>query len=186
MNNNAKRQRQSKLLTIKELKDILHLSGRARTSSLLFCFGSSFISKLIQAKTRLYPGEKVPSHVALIYYGYVYESTTDAVKIGKKRIPAGVRRWLLEDFLKSELKKETLYYIYPWSKINLKTLEDNVHRPYGIDHILDFLFTDESDGDGDGLICSQYVNMAANVIKSPCPSPAELFRVVRLPGGTRS
>ena len=52
---------------------------------ILFCFGNSFISHLIQAKTQVNRKERVPSHVAMIYGSYVYESTTDEAKVNKKR-----------------------------------------------------------------------------------------------------
>ena len=51
---------------------------------ILFCFGNSFISRLIQAKTQVNRKERVPSHVAMIYGSYVYESTTDVAKVTKR------------------------------------------------------------------------------------------------------
>lgn len=144
---------------------------------ILFCFGNSFISHLIQAKTQVNRKERVPSHVAMIYGSYVYESTTDEAKVNKKRIPKGVRRWQLKDFLKNEKKKDTQYYLVDYPNMDYNKMEDNIHRPYGIDYILDYMLKDGSDGDGDGLICSQYCNIVCNIIPDrECVTPAELFR----------
>ncbi len=143
---------------------------------LLFCFGTSFISKLIQAKTRQHPYEQVPSHVAVIFGNYIYESTTEVVKVNKKTIPSGVRRWLITDFIKNEKKKDTAYFFYPVI-LQLETAESFVHYPYGKDIILDYLLQDGSDGSKYGLICSQYANkVAGEPINQEVVSPAELFR----------
>ena len=143
---------------------------------LLFCFGTSFISQLIQAKTRLHPYEQVPSHVAVIFDKSIYESTTEIVKVNKKTIPSGVGRWLITDYLKNEKTKETSYYFYPVI-IRLDIAEEFVHYPYGKDIILDYLLQDGSDGSKYGLICSQYANkVAGNPINQEVVSPAELFR----------
>ncbi|MCM1324189.1 MAG: hypothetical protein NC218_08500 [Acetobacter sp.] len=145
-------------------------------SGLLFCFGTSFISKIIQAKTRQHSYEQVPSHVAVVFNNYIYESTTEIVKINKKTIPSGVRRWLITDYLKSEKKKDTSYFFYPFI-ISLDTAESFVHYPYGKDIILDYLLQDGSDGSKYGLICSQYANkVIGSPIKQEVVSPAELFR----------
>lgn len=145
-------------------------------SGLLFCFGTSFISQLIQAKTRLHPYEQVPSHVAVVFNNYIYESTTEVVHINKKIIPAGVRRWLITDYLKSERRKDTSYFFYPMV-IALDTAEYFVHYPYGKDIILDYLLQDGSDGSKYGLICSQYANKVAGFpINQEVVSPAELYR----------
>lgn len=143
---------------------------------LLFCFGNSFISKLIQAKTRNNLAEKVPSHVAVIFGNYIYESTTEVVKVNKKIIPSGVRRWLITDYIKNEKTKETEYFFYP-TTLALNTAEHYVHYPYGKDIILDYLLQDGSDGSKYGLICSQYANKVAGMpIDKEVVSPAELFR----------
>lgn len=143
---------------------------------LLFCFGTSFISRLIQAKTRLHPYEQVPSHVAVIFGNYIYESTTEVVKVNKKTIPAGVRRWLIADFIKNEKKKDTQYFFYPMI-VHLDMAEQFVHYPYGKDIILDYLLRDGSDGSKNGLICSQYANkVVGQPINQEVVSPAELFR----------
>lgn len=160
------------LLTLEELKKGL----KQYKQGLIFCFGSSFISRVIQSKTRLYKDEAVPSHVAMIIDGkFLYESTNQSEQVGNKTIPAGVRRYLLEDFFKSEKKKLTKYYFYP---IDLLTSEAEkyIHLPYGKDIILDFLLKDGSDGDSKGLICSQYANLCSQVTDEPCPSPAVLLR----------
>lgn len=145
---------------------------------LVFCFGTSFISRLIQMKTRKYKTEKVPSHVAMVYKGYVYESTTDSVRINNKRIPQGVRRWQLEDYLKSEAEKDTSYEIYS-TELDEQLLEHYVHYPYGKDTILDYLLKDGSDGESYGLICSQYANYCCKEINAPCVTPAELYRAAK-------
>ena len=62
-----------RLLTIKELKQLITKND----TGLLFCFGTSLISRIIQAKTKLNNKEVVPSHVAIIYQGkFLYESTS--------------------------------------------------------------------------------------------------------------
>lgn len=160
------------LVKINELKKLLEKDNQY---GILFCFGTSFISKLIQAKTRLNPYEKVPSHVAIIFGGYIYESTTEIVKINKKIIPPGVRRWLLSDYLKHEKKKETSYDFFP-AVIRLGIAEEFVHRPYGKDIILDYLLEDGSDGSKNGLICSQFANKVVGYIDKEVVSPAELYR----------
>lgn len=71
--------------------DILKASILKSDTGLLFCFGTSFISRVIQAKTKLYDEEQVPSHVAMIVNGqFLYESTSAPEKLGNKRIPSGV------------------------------------------------------------------------------------------------
>ena len=163
------------LLTLSELKrkklDV--------NNGVLFCFGSSLISQIIRAKTREYVGEIVPSHVALVYGGYIYESTTEEVNVHKKHIPAGVRRWQVQDFYISESKKDTLYYFYKTDGIDTIELENNVHRPYGKDTIVDYLLADDSKGNSNGLICSQYANLCTKFIDKPCVTPAELYRAVK-------
>lgn len=149
-------------------------------TGLLFCFGSSFISRVIQAKTKEYDEELVPSHVAMIVDGqFLYESTSAPEKLGYKRIPSGVRRYLLKDFFKLEKNKNTKYYFYPCDLLNSQ-LEKYLFYPYGKDTIVDFLLKDGSDGDNKGLICSQYANICSEIlVDEPCPSPAVLFRKIR-------
>lgn len=165
----------TEIMNVKDLEEFI----RGHDNGILFCFGTSFISRLIQAKTKLYPTEIVPSHVALILGGFIYESTTESPTINKKHIPAGVRRWLLHDFIKSEKKKQTSYAVLeiPIEMVNSIVLEDSIHLPYGKDTILDFVLKDGSDGESSGLICSQYANMVTNLLpKKKCPTPAELYR----------
>ena len=160
------------LLTLEELKKEL----KNQSNGLIFCFGSSFISRVIQSKTRLYKDEAVPSHVAMLVNNkFLYESTSQPEHVGDKTIPAGVRRYLLEDFLKSEKKKLTKYYFIPIGIISGEA-EKYIHLPYGKDIILDFLLRDGSDGDSKGLICSQYANLCTRVVDESCPSPAVLLR----------
>ena len=163
------------LLTIDELRRIL----KDDDIGLLFCFGTSFISQIIQAKTRLYNGEVVPSHVAMIINDFIYESTTDEIDIGKKHIPSGVRRWLLSDFIKSEKKRNTLYYFSNAVEVHKDIAEQHIHRPYGKDTIIDYLLTDKSKGKSNGLICSQYVNLCTGLIGQSCVTPAELYREIK-------
>lgn len=163
------------LLTLSELKRM----SLDVNNGLLFCFGSSLISQLIRAKTREYAGEVVPSHVAIVYSGYIYESTTEEVNVHKKHIPSGVRRWQIKDFYSSESKKDTLYYFYKTNNIDLIELENNIHRPYGKDTIVDYLLADDSKGKSNGLICSQYANICTKIIDKPCVTPAELYRAVK-------
>lgn len=164
-----------KPVSIKTLKQILKAGNQTTTTGLLFCFGTSFISKLIQAKTRLYTGEVVPSHVAMIYNGFIYESTTSVEHVRNKTIGSGVRRWMLEDFLTCESKKKTTYVFVPYPLCGA-TLEAHVHLPYGKDTIVDYLMKDKSIGDSKGLICSQYANLCCGLIITPCCTPADLFR----------
>lgn len=161
------------LLTIDELKVFV---DSEKDRGLLFCFGTSLISQIIIAKTRLYNSEIIPSHVAMIYDGYIYESTTDEVKVNNKHIPSGVRRWQLKDYFKSEKKKDTLYYFSNSCNLDIKTMEHYIHYPYGKDTIIDYLLTDDSKGDSKGLICSQYANLCTKLIDKECVVPAELYR----------
>lgn len=146
-------------------------------SGILFCFGESFISRVIQIKTRNSKEEVVPSHVAMVYKGHLYESTSAPEKVGNKRIPSGVRRYLLKDFLKMEQGKKTRYMFYEID-LPIKLLDKYIHLPYGKDTIVDFLIKDESTGDSKGLICSQYANLVTKLLDKPCPNPAELYRKV--------
>lgn len=160
--------------------DILKASILKSDTGLLFCFGTSFISRVIQAKTKLYDEEQVPSHVAMIVNGrFLYESTSAPERLGNKRIPAGVRRYLLKDFYKLEKGKETEYYFYPCDLLSSQ-LEKYLFYPYGKDIIVDFLLRDGSDGDSKGLICSQYANICSEILADElCPTPADLFRAIR-------
>lgn len=173
----------SPILNIKELEEWME----AAHSGVLFCFGTSLISKIIQAKTRLTDTEIVPSHVAMFYGDVIYESTTDIVKVGHKTIGAGVRRWLLSDYIKSEYKKQTSYVVYELPYFDRQKADEYVHLPYGKDTILDFLLKDGSDGDSHGLICSQYANLITEILpKKKCPTPAELYRqALKNHGGLR-
>ena len=167
---------QPELLSLNTLKALICKGD----TGLLFCFGSSFISRVIQAKTKEYDEELVPSHVAMIVDGqFLYESTSAPERLGNKRIPAGVRRYLLKDFLRLERTKNTEYYFYPCS-LSSTQLEKYLFYPYGKDTIVDFLLRDGSDGDSKGLICSQYANMCSNILEDElCPTPADLFRAIR-------
>lgn len=160
------------LLNLNELKAIINKND----SGILFCIGDSFISKVIQSKTRLNKTEIVPSHVALIIDGtFLYESTSAEAKLGNKTIPAGVRRYLLKDFYRLEKNKNTTYAFYPCD-IDRTELEKYIHYPYGKDIILDFLLKDGSNGVSKGLICSQYGNRVTHLMDIDCPSPAVLYR----------
>lgn len=162
-------------LTITDLKKLIN----KRDTGILFCIGKSFISKIIQAKTRRNCKEIVPSHVALIVDGtFIYESTSQDDRLGNKTIPAGVRRYLLKDFYRLERDKGTEYLFFPCD-INKKELEKYVHYPYGKDIILDFVLKDGSNGESRGLICSQYVNKVTSIIDMPCPSPADVYRKIK-------
>lgn len=167
---------QPELLNLDTLKALICKGD----TGLLFCFGSSFISRVIQSKTKEYDEELVPSHVAMIVDGeLLYESTSASEKLGNKKIPAGVRRYLLKDFFKLEKTKDTKYYFYPCDLYHSQ-LEKHIHLPYGKDIIVDFLLKDGSEGDSKGLICSQYANLCSEILEDePCPSPAVLFREVR-------
>ena len=161
-------------LNIKELKTLIN----KRDTGILFCVGTSFISKLIQFKTRTSKTEIVPSHVAIIKDGtYLYESTSQLATLGRKTIPSGVRRYLLSDFYKLEKDKSTLYYFHP-CELDEKRLEKYIHYPYGVDTIVDFALKDGSDGISKGLICSQYGNLVTRLMDKECPSPADLFRCI--------
>ena len=160
--------------------NIRSLKGRINSKSkgILFCIGSSLVSRIIQAKTREYDDEIVPSHVAIVYDGFIYESQSNSTDIDNKTIPSGVRRFRLKDFFKSEKGKRTQYVFYPISPINEELLEKYVFLPYGIDSIVDFLLKNKSDGKSKGLICSQYANKVLQILPDePCPNPAQLFRV---------
>lgn len=172
--NNITDKPQPELLALEELKTLIQKGD----TGLLFCFGTSFISRVIQSKTKEYDNELVPSHVAIIVDGkLLYESTSAPEKVGNKNIPAGVRRYLLKDFFKLEKTKQTKYYFYP-VEIIMNKAEQYIHLPYGKDIIVDFLLKDGSDGDSKGLICSQYANLCTEILEDACPSPAVLFRKV--------
>lgn len=163
------------IINLKQLKSLIQRGD----TGILFCFGTSFISRIIQIKTRLNDKEIIPSHVALILNGeFLYESTSQPETIGRKTIPAGVRRYLLKDFYKMENKKDTTYAFFP-CKININKLEKYIHYPYGKDTIVDFFLTNGSDGVSNGLICSQYGNIVTELMDNPCPSPAVLYRYVK-------
>lgn len=160
-------------------------------SYICFAIGTSLISRIIAAKTREDDKEVVPSHAFMVIpckhsltstdmRTMVYESTSQDDKIGKKIIHGGVRRWLFEDWAKCERGKETLYATAPIFKVDVGQLEGNLHRPYGIDSIVQFLVKDASKGSKKGLICSEYANLVTHIIpNNPCPSPADLFREVK-------
>lgn len=163
--------------TIGSLKETLNKIYPLDREGLLFCIGTSFISKVIAAKTREKGDDIVPSHVAIVKGSFLYESTSTPEKIGNKKIPAGVRRYLLTDFYKIEKRKDTLYVFVPIT-LDIKELEKHIHRPYGKDIILDYLLKDGSDGDSKGLICSQYANLVTKLIDKECVNPVELYRKV--------
>lgn len=168
MANTSKQQ----LINIRELKSLITPDDEG----LLFCFGTSTISKIIQLKTRKNKREIVPSHVAMIYNGFLYESTSNGSVINMRKIPAGVRRYRLQEFYNLEKDKSTKYYFYPTSLSRLE-LEFYVHYPYGIDAIVDFVFKNKSNNNSEeGLICSQYANYCAELMDVECPSPAVLYR----------
>ena len=170
---------QPELLSLDMLKALICKGD----TGLLFCFGSSFISRVIQAKTKEYDEELVPSHVAMIVDGrFLYESTSAPERLGYKRIPSGVRRYLLKDFFRLERGKNTEYYFYPCNLLSSQ-LEKYLFYPYGKDIIIDFLLKDGSEGDSKGLICSQYANICSEILEDePCPSPAVLFRKIKSKG----
>lgn len=173
----------SELMNVYELEEFINKKMTKDSKGLLFCFGTSFISKLIQAKTRLNPKEYVPSHVLMLSKTILYESTTSEEKVGFKKIKEGVRRWQVKDFLQAEKGKVTKY-IYIDVDWNSKKADEYVHLPYGKDTILDFLLKDGSDGDSHGLICSQYANLCTKVLPNKaCPNPAELYRRLLLING---
>lgn len=155
--------------------------------AILFCFGNSLVSRLIMAKTRLKTEEIVPSHTAILVRGndgiiFIYESTTLSQKIHGKRIPSGVRRYLFSDFETLEKDKTTTYYLATDKTVTAidssYELERWVGYPYGLDSIIDFALKDESDGESNGLICSQYANKVFGLVREDCPSPAELWRIL--------
>lgn len=169
------------LLTIYDFeKKLKEKFGRWAGYGLVFCFGTSLISRIIQAKTRQYDGEVVPSHVLMIAGNMVLESTTDVCTVNHKRIPGGVRCWRLEDWAANEKNRLTKYYYYETTRIDIDTATSLLHLPYGKDTIVDFLIKDKSEGDRThGLICSQYANKCTQLSKQKCPSPADLFRIVK-------
>lgn len=165
-------------INIQDLKKELNKINPIDRQGILFCIGTSFISKVIAAKTRQQNDDIVPTHVAIIKGSFLYESTSSAEKVGYKKIPAGVRRYLLTDFYKIEKNKDTTYLFYKVD-LNMSELEKYIHRPYGKDIILDYLLKDGSDGDSRGLICSQYANLVTNLIDAECVNPVELYRKVK-------
>lgn len=169
-------------LTRKVYKDL-----PTNSYAMLFCFGDSLVSRLIMAKTRLEAGEIVPSHTAIAVRGndgiiFIYESTSFGQKIHGKCIPAGVRRYLFSDFKILEKDKSTTYYLATDKTTTTidssYELERWVGYPYGIDSIIDFALKDDSDGESNGLICSQYANKVFRLMRDECPSPAELWRIL--------
>lgn len=168
-----------KLLNIYDLEYLIEDDMEYNTTGVLFCFGTSLISRIIQAKTRITKGEIVPSHVAILTKNYIYESTTGEEHIDNKYIRQGVRRWLTSDFIKAEKSKLTKY-IFVKHPVDIWKANQYVHLPYGKDIILDFLLKDGSEGDSKGLICSQYVNKCIEPkATTACPSPADLFRIAK-------
>lgn len=169
------------LFNIYDLEQIFTKKGKRPPHGfgIVFCFGTSLISRIIQAKTRIEENEVVPSHVLMVWGNSVLESTMEVVKINHKKIPSGVRCWRLSDWLSSEKDKLTKYYYFETKDLNIDTATDLVHLPYGKDNIVDFLLKDKSEGDRThGLICSQYTNRVAKLSKQRCPSPADLYRIV--------
>lgn len=164
--------------TIQTLKKALDKIDPLDREGLLFCIGTSFISKVIDVKTREEDDDIVPTHVAMIKGSFLYESTSASEKINNKKIPAGVRRYLLTDFYKLEKKKGTEYVFIP-TPLWVTELEKHIHRPYGKDIILDYLLKDGSNGDSKGLICSQYANLVTRLIDKDCVSPVELYRIAK-------
>lgn len=164
--------------TIQALKKALDKIDPLDREGLLFCIGTSFISKVIDVKTREEDDDIVPTHVAMIKGSFLYESTSASEKINNKKIPAGVRRYLLTDFYKLEKKKDTEYVFIP-TPLWVTELEKHIHRPYGKDIILDYLLKDGSNGDSKGLICSQYANLVTRLIDKDCVSPVELYRIAK-------
>lgn len=161
------------LMNLPDLKDYI---ANCHYDGILFCFGTSFISKLIQARTKVNPKEIVPSHVALTYGDFLYESTSNEERVGKKTIPAGVRRYLISDFFKAEQAKQTYYAFFP-AVINILTAEEYIHYPYGMDIILDYALKNGSKGSKSGLICSQYGNRVTRLIpEKDIVTPAEMYR----------
>lgn len=168
-----------RLMNIYELEYLIEYDFKDNDTAVLFCFGTSLISRIIQAKTRLNKNEVVPSHVAMITKHFIFESTTGEEHIGNKYIRQGVRRWLISDFIEAEKSKLTKYILVK-HPINLWKANQYVHLPYGKDIILDFLLKDGSDGDSKGLICSQYVNKCIEPHSTyMCPSPADLLRIAK-------
>lgn len=166
-----------KLMNIYDLEEFVEDIMIEGDRGILFCFGTSFISKLIKAKTAKYPSEIVPSHVALMSNKFIYESTTSESVVDNKKIKSGVRRWLLKDFIKAE-KSRLTKYCYISHKWSYDIADEFIHLPYGKDIILEFLLKDGSEGDSKGLICSQYANKCIEYpLKKACPTPAEMFRV---------
>lgn len=155
----------------------LNQQVKCSESGLLFCFGTSLISQLIRNKTKLYSSEIVPSHVAIYYKGFIYESTSNEADLKKKTIPSGVRRYLFKDFLKIEANKDTTYVYIPY-KVDINVAEKFIHYPYGILTIVEFLFKDSANGKANGLICSQYANYVTKVLDAKVVTPAELYRAV--------
>lgn len=169
------------LLNIFDLEKIFKSQGKTLHGfGIVFCFGTSLVSRIIQAKTRIEEGEIVPSHVLLVWGNQVLESTTDVQTINHKRIPSGVRMWRLKDWIECEKKRLTKYFYYPYKNIDNDLMTDLLHLPYGRDTIVDFIIKDKSEGDRThGLICSQYVNKVTKLSKQKCPSPADLYRIVK-------
>lgn len=173
------------LLNIFELDELLKSKTKGIKYScfgLLFCFGTSLISRAIQMKTREYDDEVVPSHVAILFGEYIFESTTSEEFVNHKKIHEGVRMWMIEDFIEAEKNKLTKYYVYKMSQaqFDVDNLMHNLHLPYGRDTIVDFVFKNKSNGDKThGLICSQYANKCTKLSKQRCPSPADLFRIIK-------
>ena len=118
--------------------------------------------------------------LSAIIDNHIYESTTDAVSVDHKNIKSGVRRWMIDDYIKSEYKKQTNYAVYNMEDLINKEIADSyIHLPYGKDTILDFLLKDGSEGESHGLICSQFTNLVVQLLpEKKCPTPADLYREV--------
>lgn len=141
-------------------------------------YGKSLISKEIVKYSKEYApnSKKIPSHVMAFVYNlgrwWAYESTHS--EENKYFIPAGVRHYPAEVWLKIEDVKEYSFYEI---KLDKERLEYYIGYPYGMGDIKELLLaslkkTNGKQKDRHGLICSEYQSLAYPAITEYYNLPA--------------
>lgn len=147
---------------------------------IVYCFGKSVFSQMIMAMTKIRDSEEVPSHILIKSDDMIMEASTDAFKIDSRSIPNGVRYYTVDDFIKNELSKKTLYRL---KKIKLNSTQKKrflqiMHSGYSYKTIEDFLFGRHIRRIGT-FICSgvvEYILTKLNIYPLRQPSPADIYR----------
>lgn len=132
-------------------------------------YGTSLIAKQIKRFSRSYApdSKEIPTHVLAFVYRlgewWIYESHADGHKdLG---VPAGVRRYKLDVWLKIEKNTQNQFKAIPFD-IDFKTLEHYIGQPYGVGDIRSLLkaaifHNNGKQKDRKGLICSEYIALCA-------------------------